>query len=397
MATIYSTSPYTASVIERAGEVSSASSIPWYLWCSALAVTCTSVGVAWDISWHSTIGRDSFWNPAHVTIYMAAILTAIASGYLILTTTFNGRSAFRSTSVQVLGLRGPLGAFIASWGGIAMLTSAPFDDWWHNAYGLDVKIISPPHTLLFLGTRGIALGAICLLLASLNRASLLGSVAFRPTQRLLLYLGILALADQMVFFSQAIRPVAQHSLAPYDAVAEYAFILLALFSEASRYRWAATVMSSGYMLFVIGQILILPLFPAQPKLGPVYFPVTHMVPTHFPLLLVVPGLVLDLIRQRAASWHPAISAVVAGFLAMGALVAVEWPFADFLLSPAARNRFFGSGYFSYDASPVSQVLAFRMPEHGVHLATGLLIAALYSSIGIWLGGRLGNWMRGVQR
>ena len=24
-----------------------------------------------------------------------------------------------------------------------MLTSAPFDDWWHNAYGLDVKITQP--------------------------------------------------------------------------------------------------------------------------------------------------------------------------------------------------------------------------------------------------------------
>ena len=34
-----------------------------------------------------------------------------------------------------------------------MLTSAPFDNWWHNAYGLDVKIVSPPHTLLILGIR----------------------------------------------------------------------------------------------------------------------------------------------------------------------------------------------------------------------------------------------------
>jgi hypothetical protein len=397
LATVSADSIYTGPAIDKVHTEGAASSLPWYLWCSALAVTCTSVGAAWDISWHSTIGRDSFWNPAHVTIYMSAILTAIASGYLILTTTFNRNSVFRSTSVHVLGLRGPLGAFIAAWGGIAMLTSAPFDDWWHNAYGLDVKIISPPHALLFVGTRGIALGAIVLLLVFVNRAALRESAAFRPAQRLLLYLGILALADQMLFFSEAIRPVAQHSLAPYDAVAEAAFIFLAMFSEASRHRWAATIMSSGYMVFVIGQILILPLFPAQPKLGPVYFPVTHMVPTHFPLLLVAPGVVLDLIRQRTVSWRPAISAVVAGFLAMGALVAVEWPFADFLLSPASRNRFFGSGYFSYDASPASRVPAFRMPEHGMHLVAGLVIAALYSSVAIWLGDRLGDWMRGVER
>ncbi|HEY4045900.1 MAG TPA: hypothetical protein VGM27_03445 [Acidobacteriaceae bacterium] len=397
MATVSAVPTHTSPAIEKGHTHGAPSSIPWYLWCSALAVTCTSVGFAWDISWHSTIGRDSFWNPAHVTIYMSAILAGIASGYLILTTTFKRASAFRSTSVRVLGLRGPLGAFIAAWGGIAMLTSAPFDDWWHNAYGLDVKIISPPHTLLFLGTRGIALGALFLLLAALNRASLQESAAFRPAQRLLLYLGVLAVADQMLFFSEAIRPTAQHSLTPYDAVAKFAFILLALFSAASRHRWAATIMSSGYMVFVIGQILILPLFPAQPRLGPVYFPVTHMVPTHFPLLLVVPGLVLDLIRERTASWRPTISAVVAGFVAIGAFVAVEWPFADFLLSPAAQNRFFGGGYFSYDASPASRVLAFRMPEHGMHLVTGLLIAALYASVGIWLGGRLGTWMRGVQR
>ena len=51
-----------------------------------------------------------------------------------------------------------------------MLTSAPFDDWWHNAYGLDVKIISPPHMLLALGIGGIQMGAMLMALAWQNRA-----------------------------------------------------------------------------------------------------------------------------------------------------------------------------------------------------------------------------------
>ena len=55
------------------------------------------------------------------------------------------------SSVRIWGLRGPLGAFICAWGGVAMLASAPFDDWWHNAYGLDVQIISPPHMVLAAG------------------------------------------------------------------------------------------------------------------------------------------------------------------------------------------------------------------------------------------------------
>ena len=35
--------------------------IPWYLWCSALAVTSVSIGAHWDVSWHRTVGRDTFW------------------------------------------------------------------------------------------------------------------------------------------------------------------------------------------------------------------------------------------------------------------------------------------------------------------------------------------------
>ncbi len=62
----------------------------------------------------------------------------------------------------MLGFRAPLGAFIAAWGGIAMLTSAPFDNWWHNAYGLDVKIVSLPHTLLILGIRAVGVGMLFL-------------------------------------------------------------------------------------------------------------------------------------------------------------------------------------------------------------------------------------------
>ena len=50
-----------------------------------------------------------------------------------------------------------------------MLTSAPFDDWWHAAYGLDVKIISPPHTVLALGFWGICIGALMMALARQSR------------------------------------------------------------------------------------------------------------------------------------------------------------------------------------------------------------------------------------
>src|SRR2546426_4371395 len=52
-----------------------------------------------------------------------------------------------------------------------MIVSAPFDNWWHNAYGLDVKVLSPPHVILALGFTGIQLGAMLLVLSLQNRAA----------------------------------------------------------------------------------------------------------------------------------------------------------------------------------------------------------------------------------
>jgi hypothetical protein len=145
-------------------------SVPWYVWCSAAAVTFAMVGVVWDISWHRSIGRDTFWTPAHIAIHMCGILAGVSCGYLVLSTTFNPRSVLRECSVSIWGFRGALGAFIAAWGGIAMLTSAPFDNWWHDTYGLDVKILSPPHMVLAMGILAVHVGALILVLGQMNRA-----------------------------------------------------------------------------------------------------------------------------------------------------------------------------------------------------------------------------------
>ncbi len=145
--------------------------IPWLVWANVVASVCIATGLYWDISWHETIGRDSFWTPAHLLIQFGALLGAFGSAWVIMSTTFGEDKAARDGSVNVLGFRGPLGAFIAAWGGGAMLTSAPFDNWWHDAYGLDVKIISPPHMLLALGIAGIMWGGVILTVSYFNRAT----------------------------------------------------------------------------------------------------------------------------------------------------------------------------------------------------------------------------------
>src|SRR6201993_3059684 len=100
--------------------------IPWYLWCAALAVTSVTIGAHWDVSWHRSIGRDNFWTLAHIAIYLCGVLAGIACGYLVFSTTFSRNPEAREGAVRVLGFSAPIGAFLAAWGGVAMITSAPF-------------------------------------------------------------------------------------------------------------------------------------------------------------------------------------------------------------------------------------------------------------------------------
>jgi hypothetical protein len=372
--------------------------IPWYLWCSTLAVTSVTIGAHWDVSWHRSIGRDNFWTPAHMAIYLCGVLAGIACGYLIFRTTFSHDPEAKSGAVRVLGFAGPLGAFLCAWGGVAMITSAPFDNWWHNAYGLDVKIISPPHTLLVLGIFGVEIGSLFLIMAAMNRAEGEPSL-FRRLQSLLLYLAGLMLVLTMFFRLEYTFSIYLHRASAYISIALGVPLYFAAVWKASRNRWASTWMTTIYTAALIAIILILPIFPAQPKLGPVYQPVTHFVPPPFPILLIVPALLLDLLWSRIGERNKVLVALLSGPVFVLTLVAAEWPFANFLMSGASRNRFFASGYLDYGTPSWSAQAMHRFvhPQYGVELWTGLGWAMLYAAISVWLGLLLGDWMRKIQR
>ena len=381
-----------------------AASVPWYIWSGVFAITSASIGGAWDVSWHRTIGRDTFWTPAHMAIYACGVIAAIMCGYLILATTFGKSARLKAESVSVLGFRAPLGAFIAAWGGIAMITSAPFDNWWHAAYGLDVKIISPPHTLLILGIRAVSVGVLFLILAAMNRALAANeatgeSTNFKSLQRLFLYIGGLAIAGQMFFLIEYTWDVVLHQSRAYIAMGMALPIVFAVIAQASRYRWAATVTAAIYTLFTIAEIQILPLFSASPKLGPVFNPVTHMVPIKFPILILVPALALDLFWNRTRSWKPWKIAAASGILFITVLFVVEWPFASFLMTKASQNRFFGTIYFDYNSRPdgFDRLRTFYLPQQGLALYRGLVEACVCAFLSTWVGLSFGRWMRGVQR
>ena len=62
--------------------------VPWQLAAVIFAATSVIVGLLWDISWHMTIGRDTFWTPAHLAIYTGGAVAGIASGFEVLRRSF---------------------------------------------------------------------------------------------------------------------------------------------------------------------------------------------------------------------------------------------------------------------------------------------------------------------
>src|ERR1700675_481725 len=74
-------------------------------------------------------------------------------------------------------------------------------------------------------------------------------------------------------------------------------------AAASKHPWTATITTRFYTAMHLAFTWLLPLSSAEPKLGPVYQKVTHLVPPDFPLLLIVPAIVFDLLRRRAATWN----------------------------------------------------------------------------------------------
>ena len=372
-----------------------ASDVPWYVWAVVFASTSVVVGVMWDISWHRTIGRDTFWTPAHMAIYLGGATAGLSCGWLVLRTTFAGSVADKAGGVTFWGFRGPLGAWVCIWGALAMIASGPFDDWWHNAYGLDVEILSPPHTVLAAGIIAIQIGAMLMVLSRQNNVGP-GSAVLKL---LFAYAGGVLMVMMATLGTEEISLPNTHRGAQFYLVSAGIFpLFLVGISRSSLSRFGATLASAFYMGLTVTMIWILQLFSAEPLLGPILRPVDSMVPPAFPLLLVVPALVVDVLTRtlpgessRLRPWLASV-AIGAGFVLV--LLAVQWFFSAFLLSEGARNFVFGADQWGYNSRPGPWQYEFwGSTLDAASLGWAALIGAASARLGLWWG----DWMGRVRR
>jgi len=270
-----------------------------------------------------------------------------------------------------------------------------------------VEILSPPHALLALGIGSIQVGALLMTLAWQNRLRggvRDGGAAPAGGEVLAQWLFALSLALLTLMIgimgTEFLHPILMHTSLFYRVAALIFPLVLAAAARASNLRWPATTVAAIYMALRLVGIWLLPLFPATPKLGPIYQHVTHMVPLDFPVLVIVPALAMDLVLRRTTRLNRWATSLLAGLAFLLALLAVQWPFADFLMYGPSRNWFFVSNNYPY-AMP-STTHTFRhefvtLDRNGLAFLRGLAVAALLAVLSTRLGLGAGNWMRRVWR
>src|ERR1043166_7113820 len=88
---------YPAAPHGAGGPTMPAARAPWSIYAVLFASLSVILGVIWDISWHRSIGRDTFWTPAHLAIYLGGVVAGLTCGWVALTTTFGASERDRGS------------------------------------------------------------------------------------------------------------------------------------------------------------------------------------------------------------------------------------------------------------------------------------------------------------
>ena len=267
--------------------------LPRSVYLAVAGLACLPIGLLWDISHHSTIGRDTFWTPAHIIIQLGGIVPALLFASIALKTTFRGTSGGARRLGFVLGIS-------RAARGVGDRLGRDGDDDLRAVR----RLVAQPLRIGCENRQPAARRAgdwecswsewVCCCSCFPRKTARTRENRTRSGLICALAVGVM-IAMWADFATEFTWPNLQHASYFYAVVSTPFPLLLLLAARASKVRAGATIAAATYMLIYIGMILVLPLFPAHPKLAPVYHPVDHMVPPAFPLLLIVPAVAIDVI------------------------------------------------------------------------------------------------------
>jgi len=307
------------------------------------------VGVGWDVQWHAAVGRDSFFIPSHLLLYSGVIIAGLLSLALVLRDSRlwgrPGSGVSDANTVRVLGVfHGPLGFIVCGFGMLTLLIAAPFDNYWHDLYGIDVTVWAAFHVMGILGAGIGGLGLIYMIASEANRAagdrpaagprpwSLLNGLVVAGLAYLLPAPMVLLLPAALQWPVTDIGPLAFLTY-PVMVAALTPLALIAAVRFTGRIG-AATLVGT---LFTLLRLAMVWLAPALTQLLAAnlhetyrpYAPDYPLVASIYPAWLIVGGLVVDGVywlaarRSGAAALRATLPALVGGVAAMLAMHALD--------------------------------------------------------------------------
>ncbi|MDQ6727660.1 MAG: hypothetical protein M3066_16055, partial [Actinomycetota bacterium] len=249
------------------------------------------IGFYWDVAWHVDNGRDQqLFTPSHVMILVGLGGLIYAAGIAVL---------FATLGKADVGLRaGPLhipwSAVLLTTLGIGGVAAFPLDAMWHDAYGIDVTLWSPPHIQL-IAAGSLATIALWLMVSEGRRAAPEPLPLGRAIHILTAGTVLVGMSTLQAEFDYGV-PQFQALYLPIIVMIAAGFTLLA--TRVALGRWGAVKVTAVY--------LVLRTFVALAIGGALH----HTVP-HFPLYLGS-ALLVEAVAWRLGTDRPLRLAVAAG-------------------------------------------------------------------------------------
>jgi hypothetical protein len=223
------------------------------------------LGLYWDDAWHTDVGRDGFLSPPHLLLYAGvAVLLVVAVAWSLPRWRAEGPKVWRDPAVllPLLGAGVTLGA-------------APIDELWHQLFGRDAVVWSPPHLVAVAGMFAFAAGLFLAIHHSGRAPAIAGPVV-----------GAFLIAAAVTTVMEFEADVPQFPIWSYWPVLLGALSLsFGLIRRGSGSVWAATQAALAY---VVLRIVVLGFLAG---LG-------HSLPTVMPTVVAAVG--FDVVVRRGA-------------------------------------------------------------------------------------------------
>jgi hypothetical protein len=287
------------------------------IWIMLYLLLQAELGLGWDRRWHDYLGRDQFWIPPHILIYSGVGAAGVIALLVVLIETVRYwrrvPGVDDSSTVSILHyFHAPLGFILLGFGALTDLIAAPFDNYWHELYGIDVTLWAPFHLMGTFGGLMAGIGVVYAVAAEINYDRRSG----RPLRRwlglsgmewtcLILFTGIVEISLPALTAFAAL-PLGSLQLITYPLVLALAGgLCLVSAVQVTRKPGAATLTALMIcMLSLFTQSFVITgLWWAVDNLGMIFrpsagAPVLNVTIVLVPWLFVIAGLLIDVIAYR---------------------------------------------------------------------------------------------------